>query len=340
MLQRTGSVYLDAPVRPSRIPTKPDRGVRGFLGSSAVVIGVVALTVAITITGLRMLLLDSEVAVNAFDQMLDDPIAREEFRAEMVAGIEDGLVGEELATIAAAFELDVSEEANRVSTLALEDEAVLAELRALVGEIHSRVLIAGDPSDVSFVPLTEAVLDVTEQHSPRLAEIVPADTTLWSLDGDSFPDLTGVADLSVRVRRYAVLAALLIPFGFAVHPRRHQMAAWAGRWILGVGLIAGIAAVAVPYVGGQLTGFISVEVAIRTISLKLLAPAALSGIIGIGLVSLAAVLRRRGERRVAEEGAAAMLAYDEPPFFQQHAGPTLDLSSRGLVDVNRPLTNI
>ena len=75
-------------------------------------------------------------------------------------------------------------------------------------------------------------------------------------------------------------------------------------------------------------------------SLKLLAPAVLSGILGLGLTSFASVLRKRDRRRITDEGAAAALGYDEPPFWQQTPSPTLDLPSRGLVDAGHPLTNI
>ncbi len=340
MQQGTGSVYLDAPARPSRLPTKPPRSARSILAGGAVVVGVIAMTVLAVVTGLRMLVLDETAAMAAVEQTLDDPAAREELQAEVARGIERQLVGEELVAIAAAFELDVAQEAEAVSAAIIDDDAVRAELRTLAGDLHRRTFESGDPTAADLAPLTDAVMRVIEVESPRLASIVPDGATLWTIDPGSFPDLTAMSDLSGRLRGFALLASLLTPFGLAFHPHRHRAAGWMGRWVLGVGLVCGITAVALPYLIGAVTGFRTAEIAVRAVSLKLLAPAALSGIVGVGLVSFSAVLRKRDRRRVAEEGAAAMLGYDEPPLFTPITGPTVDLASRGLVDAGRPLTNI
>jgi hypothetical protein len=340
MQQPTGSVYLDAPARPSRLPTKPPRSARSILAGGAVIVGVIALTLLGFVSGLRTLVLDEATAMSAFAQALDDPAAREELQVEVARGVETQLVGDELVAIAAAFELDVAQEAAAVSAVIVDDDAVRAELQTLAEDLHRRTFETGDPTGADLTPLTEAVMGVIEVESPRLASIVPADAALWSIDPGSFPDLTAVADLSDRVRGFALLASLLAPLGLAVHPHRHRAAGWMGRWVLGVGLVCGIAAVALPYLIGAVTGFRTAEIAIRAVSLKLLAPAALSGIVGVGLVSFSAVLRKRDRRRVAEEGAAAMLGYDEPPLFTPITGPSVDLGSRGLVDASRPLTNI
>jgi hypothetical protein len=340
MQQPTGSVYLDAPARPSRLPTKPPRGARSVISGGAIIIGVIAMTLVAVVTGLRMLVLDEAAAMTAFEQTLDDPAAREELRTEVARGIETQLLGEELVAIAAAFGLDVSLEAEVVSAAIVDDDAVRAELRTLAEDLHRRTFETGDPTAVDLTPLTAAVMRVLEVESPRLASVVPADAVLWTVDPGSFPDLTVVSDLSARVRGFALLASLLAPLGLAVHPHRHRAAGWMGRWVLGVGLVSGITALALPYLIGAVTGFRAAEIAVRVLSLKLLAPAALSGIVGVGLVSFSAVLRKRDRRRVAEEGAAAMLGYDEPPLFTPITGPTFDLESRGLVDAGRPLTNI
>ena len=137
-----------------------------------------------------------------------------------------------------------------------------------------------------------------------------------------------------------LLVMLLIPVGFVVHPHRHRMAAWVGRWLLVLGLVSGLAAVGLPYLAGSVTGYQGAAIAIRSISLRLLAPAAVTGIVGMGLASFGAVLKHREQRRVADEGAAAALGYDEPPLWPPSTSPKLDLASRGLVDANHPLTNI
>ncbi|MEZ5247095.1 MAG: hypothetical protein R2707_18555 [Acidimicrobiales bacterium] len=340
MQQRTGSVYLDAPIRASRVPTKSPAGIRARGAALLVGIGVVAVTITAVIIGLRLLVIDAEPSLRAFDSMLDDPLAREEIQAELAVGIENGLVGDDLAAVAAAYGLDVTEEANRVSGLVLDDELVRAELHAVAAEIHSRVTVEHDPDVVDLTALSTAVRAVIEANSPRLASIIPADAMLWTIDGDTLPDFTTAADLAARTLRASLLASLLVPIGLALHPRRHPLAGWIGRWVVGFGLICAIAAVALPYLIGELTGYRSAEIAVRSVSLKLLAPAVLSGIVGIGLTSFAGVLRKREQRRVTDEGAAAALGYNEPPFWQQTSTPSLDLPSRGLVDAGHPLTNI
>ena len=340
MQQRTGSVYLDAPTRPSRVETGPDRSLRARGGAVAVGLGVVAITIALLITGIRILVLDDEPTLRALESTLDDPIAREEIEREIAADITNEFVGDEMVAIAAAFDLNVADEARRVSTLIVDDERVRAELRLVAADIHRRVLLEPDATEVDVEPLSDAVLAVVDVGSPRLGALMPADTPLWLVPGDSLPDYTGAADLADRLLRYCLLAALLVPIGLAVHPKRHVLAGWIGRWIVGCGLVCAIAAVALPYLIGELTGYRTVEIAIRSVSLKLLAPAVLSGILGLGLTSFASVLRTRDRRRITDEGAAAALGYDEPPFWQQTPSPTLDLPSRGLVDAGHPLTNI
>lgn len=340
MQQRTGSVYLDAPLRPSRAPVKTRRRSRAGVADLCVGIGLVALTIAALVAGVRLLVLDPDPLVAAIDDTLDDPAVVEEFQAEVAAGIEDSLVGEELTEIAAAFELDVADEASLVAAVAVDDPTVRRELRNLALAAHERVFVDGDASAVDLRPLTDAVLVVIEQNSPRLASIIPPDTTLWAIDGEAFPDLSGPADLSGRVQRDALLTSLLILVGLIVHPRRHHVGAWIGRWALGIGLVGAVAAVGLPYLAGTVTGLHAAELATRALTLRLLAPAAAVGIAGMGLVSLAAVISHREKRRVADEGAAAAFGVDEPAPWQQPTSPTIDLPARGLVDVNRPLTNI
>jgi hypothetical protein len=340
MHQQTGSVYLDAPTRSSRVPTKSHRGVRARGAALCVGVGVIAVTIAALITGLRLLVFDAGPSLRAIDSTLDDPIARDEIQREIAEGIENGLVGEELVAVAAAFEFDVVKEANRVAALALDDEDVRTELRAAAEEIHDRVVLDHDPAPVDLEPLSDAIRAEIETESPRLASIIPADAMVWTIDGDSLPDFTTLDDLSDGALSYSLLATLLLPVGLAVHPRRHCMAAWVGRWVLGVGLICGITAVALPYLLGELTGYRSAEIAVRDVSLKLLAPAVLSGVVGLGLATFAAVLRRRQNHQITEEGAAAAMGYDEPRLWQQTSAPSLELPSRGLVDAGRPLTNI
>ncbi|MEQ8842812.1 MAG: hypothetical protein RIB98_17670 [Acidimicrobiales bacterium] len=341
MQQRTGSVYLDAPPRPSRVPAvNKNQRLRTRSATVLVGIGIVALTTAMAIIGLRMIALDTGATSVAFETALDDPVARAELEREVAAGIEQDLVGPEMAEIAAVYGLDVAEEAERIAPGIVDDPAVQTELRVLAEELHSRMLDERENTAVELGPLTEATLDVIARESPRLATVVPEDAALWVIEPESLRDLTGTVTLLNRLLLLSLLPILLIPAGLAIHPHRHRVAGAIGRWGLAFGLTGALAAIGLPYAAGAYTGFTSVEIVVRATSLKLLAPSVVTGVIGMGLVSLAAFLGHREQRRVAQEGADAALGYDEPPFGHRAGDPLLDLSSRGLVDVNHPLTNI
>ncbi|GJM38520.1 MAG: hypothetical protein DHS20C19_18870 [Acidimicrobiales bacterium] len=339
--QNTGSVYLDRPIRqPDRRPTKRRRLSRDFVASLCIFVGLVSLGLAVVVAGLQSFVFDSDPLVSAFEDTLDDPAARAELEREVAAGIEQGLVGQDLTAIAAVYGLDVIAEANRISLTVLDDPTVRTELLTLVEDAHGRVLVESTDADLDLQPISLAVLDVVERESPRLASIIPPDATLWMVDSSAFPDFSWIAALAGRVQSSLLLGCLLLPLGVAFHPHRHRAAAWIGRSLLIGGLVGALIAVGIPYVAGSISGYSAVEIGVRSMTLRLLAPAAIAGMIGMGLVSLAAVLRHREEARIANEGAAAAFGYDEPPMWRQPAKPTLDLAQRGLVDVNHPLTNI
>jgi len=341
MQQPTGSVYLDAPSRPPRRPpSKNRRRTRARLAGAFVAIGVLSLTFASVVAGLRYLVLDPDPTLDAVDAAFDDPIGREELQAEVAAGIEHGLIGEELVTVAALYGFDVAEEASEVALAVIDDPLVREQFRLVASDLHSRLVVESNPTAVDLAPLTAAVLAVLDREAPDLAAMVPADTVLWTIEGDSLPDLGAVSNLMDRAFFSLILAALLIPAGLLLHPRRHRVAAWIGRSAIAFGVLCALAAVGLPYLISALTGFSAAEIAVRSVSLKLIAPAAISGIAGMGLVSLAAVLKHREQRQVTDEGAAAALGYDEPPLRGGATAPTLDLGSRGLIDVSHPLTNV
>ncbi|MDW3219999.1 MAG: hypothetical protein R8F63_15400 [Acidimicrobiales bacterium] len=339
--QNTGSVYLDRPIsRPDRRPTKGRRLSRSFTASLCLLVGLTSLGLAGLVAGLRTFVFDSDPLVAALEETLDDPAARAELEAQVAAGIEEGLVGQDLTAIAAVYDLDVVAEANRIALTVLDDPTVRTELQALVEEAHGRVLIESTDADLDLQPISLAVLAVVERESPRLGAIIPPDATLWMIDASAFPDFSWAAALADRVQFSLLLGTLLLPLGVAVHPHRHRAAAWIGRSLLIGGLVGALIAVGGPYVAGSLSGYRTVEIGVRAMTIRLLAPAAIVGLVGMGLVSLAAVLKHREKARIADEGAAAAFGYNEPPLWHQPAKPTLDLAQRGLVDVNHPLTNI
>lgn len=340
--QRTGSVYLDRPVATRDRPrgSRPRRAGRHTIATVLLFLGLSALGMSVVSVGLQSVVLDADPWLDAFDDTLDDPVARPELEREVANAIARGLVGEELTEVAAIYGLDVVSESERIAGPVLDDPTVRSELRALLEESHRRLLVEPSEAPADLAPLSSAVLAVIERESPRLAEIVPADTALWTVDADTFPDLRWTTELADRFRSALPIGAVLVALAVLLHPHRHRTASWVGRALLVLGLVAALAAVGLPYLVGGITGWTTAEIAVRAMTLRLLAPAAIAGIAGMGLVSVGAFMGHRANGRVADEGAAAALGYDEPPLWPSPTSRQLDLAQRGLVDANQTLTNL
>ena len=341
MQHSTGSVYLDTPSRPSRRPAPSRVGVsRAAIAAVLTVVGLLGLSAAIALSALRAVLVEPQPVTDAFDHTLQDPIARAELQTELAAAIEHGFVGDDLAEAASFYGLDVEAEAQRLSVVILDDPGFRARFYELVVALHERSLIDPGGDDIDLAPVSQAALDVIRRESPALHGIIPDDPALWTLDADRIPDFTAVLDVLDRSRLAAMAAAIATPLALALHPRRHRVVAWVGWWALTVALAGGVAAVGLPYLGAHLTGWTAVEVGVRSASLRLIGPAAIAGLCGVGLVAYGALAGRQGSAKVSQEGAAAALGVDEPPQWRQPESPALDLAARGLVDADHPLTNI
>lgn len=339
MLQPTGSVYLDAPRVTPTAPTPRGHGVRAVLGAIMLTVGLLALTVAAVLGAFRAMIHDPETVMGAIDTTLDDPAVRAELEAEIAMAIEDTMFGPQLVAVLAGYGIDVGAEADAIAPLVLDDPAFRSALNDLVVTTHTRVLLEPQDQPLDMTAVTQAVRDLIAREIPEAEAILPPQTALFQVSADQIPDLTGPVELLDRLALAIAAGGLLVPLALAVHPRRHRVAAWVGRWLLVVGLTAALLAVGLPYLGGRISGFLVVETVIRALSTRLLAPAAIAGIVGMGLVSVASILKKREESATLDEGAAAALGFDEPLFdFPQSR--EMELSHRGLVDVSHPLTNI
>lgn len=339
MLQPTGSVYLDAP-RVTPTPQAPKgQGARTVLSTILLTLGLLALTVAALLGAFRAMIHDPDTVMGAIDTTLDDPAVRTELEAEIAMAIEDTMFGPQLVAVLASYGIDVGEEAATIAPLVLDDPAFRSALNDLVVTTHTRVLLEPQDQPLDMTAVTQSVRDLIAREIPEAEAILPPETALFQVSADQIPDLTGPVELLDRLALTIAAGGLLVPLALAVHPRRHRVAAWVGRWLLVVGLTAALLAVGLPYLGGRISGFLVVETAVRALSTRLLAPAAIAGIVGMGLVSVASILKKREERATLDEGAAAALGFDEPLFDFPHSRE-MELSQRGLVDVSHPLTNI
>ena len=345
MIQPTGSVYLDTPRAVSRRPVSEPAGPRGprvLAAAVLAIVGIVALTAASVFAAVRVLVNDTDAFVDAADAALDDDQVWAELEAEISAAIQDTLFDAELTAQAARFGIDVETEVATLAPTILDDPVFRAALRDLVAQTHERVVLAPNDEPVNLTPLTSAAIAVIEREVPEAAAILPDDNVLFIVTPDQIPDFTGPVELLDRGIAALALAGLALPLAAVVHPRRHHVIAWSGRWLLMMGLIAAALAVGLPYVGNAITGQAIVEVSIRTVSSRLLAPAAVASVAGVSLTALAAILRRRADARAADARAAFALAFDEPPLPGVLAAPSpqMQLAQRGLVDASQPLTNI
>lgn len=344
MFEPTGSVYLDAPRTTSRRP-EPEpaklRGPRIVTAALLGIIGVLALTLAAVLGSIRVLINDTETLPNTIDAALDDPQVRTELEAEIATAIQETLFDAELTAQAARFGVDIESEVATLAPAILDDTAFRTALSDLIAETHGRVLLEPSSAPIDLTPLTTAAIAVIEREVPEAAAVLPAENVLFVVTPDQIPDLTGPVELLDRGLMALALAGLALPLAAVVHPRRHRVMAWTGRWLLVMGLFAACLAVGLPYLGGKLTGYSIVEVSIRALSGRLLAPAAIAGVVGMGFTAVAAILKSREKWSATDEGAAAALGFDEPALPGVIAvSPQMDLAQRGLVDVSHPLTNI
>lgn len=339
--QPTGSVYLDVAPRPSRRPPVPRVDQRRVTTAGVIgVIGLIALSAAAVLVGVRGLLLHDEPFVAAFERSLDDPAARSELEQELATVIEQDLIGEELAEVAALYDLDVAAEADRLSVVLLDDPTVRAELAALVAAIHREVFTEPSGRGADTDAVSDAARAVIERESPRLAAIVPPGTALWTIEPGSLPDLTALRSAATRTSLLSLVAVVALVAAAAVHPRRHRVANWIGRWFLGSAVVAVVVAIGLPILVRELTGLGVAGSIVRASSIRLVAPGGIAALVGAGLVATAGVARHREKQRVLDEGAAAALGYDEPPLWSRPTSPSLELAQRGLVDAGDRLTNI
>ena len=336
-----GSVYLDAPpaIRPATTTVSRAERLRAAGAALLAAVGIVALTAAGGLAALGVVADDLTLTADATEAALDDPTAQRELAAELAAAIERDLAEAGATDAATALGIDVGAESQRVAEAAVADPVVRAEMIAVAVAAHEHVFV--DPTHrLDLDELSLAIRAVAERDSPQLAEMLPASARLTSLDADSLPDLTGAVAVADGVMAIAVLLALALPAALLLHPHHHRVVGWTGRWMLLLGLVAAALAVGLPSLARELTGWVAAEAAVRGVSLRLLAPAALAGIVGAGFVTAAGVAGRRADGRTIDEGAAHALGVREPEPLARQASPHLDLARRGLVDADRPLTNI
>lgn len=343
----TGSVYLDAP-RPARGGTGPGRSERVRLGAACLLgaIGLAGLSAATLFLAANVAFSDPEPVVQAFADSYDDPLARTEIETEIAEHIESELLGSDTVENAAAFGVDLPQRALDVAPAIVDDPGFRPAADELVAELHRRIVLTPDPTPVDTDRFTAITLAVIDRDSPDLAFFVRRDRPLLPIAGDSLSDLSGPMRQADRgVAMGGLLAIIALAAAAMVHPRRHRVVAWIGRWLLGAALAAAVLAVAAPFIGGYLTGFVTVEAAVRTDSFRLFVPAGVAAFTGLGIVTIAAVAKRRTDKRTIEEGAAAALGVNESSIFipidipETPPSPVVDRSPTGLVDVAHPLTN-
>ena len=344
MFEPTGSVYLDTPPTTSRHPVPEPattRNQRSVAAAILGVIGILALTLAAILGSAWVLVNDTETLSNTIDTVIDDTQIRTDLEAEIAIAIQETLFDTELTAQAARLGLDIETEVATLAPTILDDTTFRAALSDLIFKAHSQVLLDRSDAPIDVAPITSAALAVIEREVPEAASVLSAGDVLFVVTPEQIPDLTGPVGLLNRSLLALGFASLALPLAAVVHPRRHRVMAWAGRWLLVMGLVAACLAVGLPFIAEKLTGSPIVEASIRALSGRLLAPATVAGVAGMGFTAVAVVHKRRETRSAADEGTAAALGFDEPDRpGALPASPQTEFAQRGLVDASQPLTNI
>jgi hypothetical protein len=336
--QPIGSVYLDQPRR-TRAQIASKRRIRANVAGHLAAVGIAGLTLAALLIGIRPLVTSPDRAIDAVHGALADPAARAEIEAEIGAGITENLLSPQALETAEAFGIDHEAEIEAWTAAVFDHPDFDMVIANLMAEIHGRVFIEASPRPVDTRPLTDLVVSVAAETAPSLAPLLPPGVEVIHIAGSDLPDLTGPVSMIDRLIFAGLVSGLTIPLAFASHEHRHRVLVWLGRWLLVVGLVSGLAMFALPWFAGGMTGSDTAEAAVRFSSTRLLAPAAIAGLMGASLLAVGTIWRLRDKRSVTKQGAAAWLEVVEPPPMTV-ASPELELARRGLADGSRHLTNI
>ncbi len=338
MLEPTGSVYLDTPRERT---VRPNHSSRRRVVSAAVLgfIGIASTMLAGLLAGVHYLVAEPEPILAAIDAAIDSPLARDELHEEISSAVADNLIGSETAEAAGLYGIDVAAESNRVADAILDDPAFRSALDDFIVTIHGLALIDSEGAQVDFTPVTDAALSVLSHESPQLFDLASPERQIIMFDTESIPNLSAPMQFVDRALLVALVGMLGLPLAAAVHPRRHRVVAWIGRTLLVAGTIVGGLTAAVPYIGGMATGWSTAEIALRAAVHRFVVPSVTAVVVGLTLMTIAAVLKKRQNMETSREGADVALGIGQFPGSEPPVG-LIGIPDRGLVDAGRTLTNI
>ncbi len=336
MSEPTGSVYLDAP---DQSPARANRSARARVVSAAVLgfIGMTSMLLAGVLAGLHYLVADPSPTIAAVGATLDNPVARAEMRRKLSSAITDRMVEPDVSAAAALHGIDVKADADLVANAILDDPTFRLALDGFIIRAHDLMLIdpRGPAADISVV--TDAAMAVVDRESPQLAAVIAPDRRILTFDSTSLPDLSVPMRFVDRALLSALVGLLGLPLAALIHPHRHRVLAWVGRLWLIAGVATAAATVGLPYLGGRISGWSTVEVALRAALFRFLVPSVAIAMAGLAFMTTATVLKHREQTRISREGAGVALG------IGLISGPAsthsiTNLTTRGMAEVGRPLT--
>jgi hypothetical protein len=319
-------------------PRRPRKTWRTHTGGILLLLALLAGSGAYATVIVRGIVVDSDVSAQAASRAIDDVRVQRLLVDQTTEAVRSQLIGTEVVQY--LENLDPATREVEADLLAVADAVVQtpefhAAFVTTVRDLHRLVFVERGPAPVvDATDLVSVARDAAIARNAAYAALIPPTGTLTvTIPTSDLPDLTGLRDdLGSRTVPLAVVGAVLATAAFVIHDRRPKALRRVAFWLLGAGVVQASVALLLPVaanlVGGD-AGPIAEAIA-RVLLPRLLAPAAMVGGSGLGLLLVAFQWQRTADRRDARTGATAFLGDDgeeRVASFWDHPLETADLRS-------------
>jgi hypothetical protein len=313
-------------------PETRAHALRRRIGNLLLVAGLCGATTAYGALALKGIVVDSDIAASAANRAIADPRVQTLLIDQTADAVREQLVGPQALATLRSYGYDPTSDIDAMAAAVVAAPEFRGAFVTSVRELHRAVFV-----DRSAAPVIDAtaVMDVARQTAvdlnPDYAELLPPATSLRvTIPAADLPDLTSLGSgLGGRSTSLGALSLAAAVAGVALHSARGRALRRAGGWCLGLGLAQSAIAFLLPVAASGLGGEVGpiAEAIARTLLSRLLAPAAIIGGVGVGLMLAGWRWQRWTDRRNERIGAAAFLEVDEQPALTDWALETAELRS-------------